>query len=507
MPPVAAQREAGRVDGGDGQNGYTLNMRILIAARLSQLADGQTGLDTQDAECGAWAKANGHIIVHVAADRKSGTSAPWDRPNLRPWVTEPARLAQYDAVLAYRLDRLSRGNDESTSDIEAWAREQDKQLLTVDGLVYPCEGTDAIRWDVTKRISHQEWLSASERYRRMQRYLRSSGYLVGKPPYGFRPAPSGDHSTMEPDPAEAAFVREAAERYVAGASLRELCKWLDGAGSRPRGERAAATWSPSSLDKVLRNTSLIGRRCDSQGRLIMKHDPILDQGTWDRLQAEMDRRAVRKGHPTTTTAMLTGVAVCGHCGSPMYRVASSGRRKDGSKNTNLYYRCHGTSRDRSDCRNMVPLAELDAWVDAQMSASTGHVTETTVTPGSGHDDAIAQVDADIAALDPDDPDWLAKVQAFRADRAALKALPSEPARVTEEVAPFTVGDMWGLLDPAQKRGYLVAAGVRVRAVRADYQLDGDPARLARALDLAPDERERIWQQLREMADHDAAAED
>jgi site-specific DNA recombinase len=475
-------------------------MRLLIAARLSQLADGPTGLDTQDAECGAWAKANGHTVVHVAADRKSGTSAPWDRPNLRPWVTEPARMAQYDAVLAYRLDRLSRGDDESTTNIEQWARKNGKKLLTVDGLVFPCEGDDGIRWDVTKRIAHQEWKNASERYRRMQRYLIAGGHLVGKPPYGFRSVPSGGHSIMAPDPDEAAAIREVVSRYLAGASLNDVCKFLDENGFRPRHAR---TWSPSSLDKVLRNESLIGRRCDERGRLILKHDPILDTGTWNRLQAEMDRRASRTGVAPAATAMLTGVAVCGVCGSPMYRVASSTRRKDGSKNTNVYYRCHGTSRDRSQCRNMIRLAELDAWVSAQMSASTGHVIETTVTPGSGHDDAIAQVDADIAALDPDDPDWLAKVQAFRAERARLKALPSEPAQVREEVAPFTVGELWGLLDPAQRRGYLLSAGVTVRAVRGDYHLDGDPARLARGLALSPDERQRIWQQLWNMADHDS----
>jgi site-specific DNA recombinase len=502
MPPVATQGQAGGVDGGNGRERYTLNMRLLIAARLSQLSDGQTGLDTQDAECGVWAKANGHTVVHTAADRKSGTSAPWDRPNLRPWVTEPARLAQYDAVLAYRLDRLSRGDDESTSDIEAWARRHGKQLLTVDGLEYPCEGDAGIRWDVTKRIAHQEWRNASERYRRMQRHLRSEGYLVGKPVYGFTPGPdpgrpASGHHILVLHPAEAAFIREAVSRYLAGASLREVCKWLDSAGSVPRSERAAATWSPSSLDKVFRNTSLIGRRSDENGRLIMRHEPVLDLETWDKLQAEMDRRAKRTGVAPAGTALLTGVAVCAICGGPMYRVACSGRRKDGSKNTNLYYRCHGSSRDRSTCRNLVPLAELDSWVDQQVRTNGGQVTEVRVTPGSGHDDEIAQVDADIAALDPDDTDWLAKVQEFRAERARLKALPSEPAVVSEEIAPFSVGDIWALLDPAQRREYLLSAGVTVRAVRGDYRLDGDPARLARALKLGPDEHARIWQALNE----------
>ena len=106
-------------------------MRVLIAARLSQLAEGQTGLDSQDAESTAWAEREGHEVVHVAMDRKSGTTAPWDRPQLRPWVTDESRVALYDAVLAYRLDRLSRGDNESTNAIENWATKNGKQLLTV----------------------------------------------------------------------------------------------------------------------------------------------------------------------------------------------------------------------------------------------------------------------------------------------------------------------------------------------------------------------------------------
>ena len=89
-------------------------MRVIVAARLSQLAPGQTGLDSQDAESQAWAVGQGHTVVAVLPDRKSGTIQPWNRPNLRPWVTDPEKLAEYDAVVAFKLDRLSRGDNQTT---------------------------------------------------------------------------------------------------------------------------------------------------------------------------------------------------------------------------------------------------------------------------------------------------------------------------------------------------------------------------------------------------------
>jgi len=56
-------------------------MRLILAARLSRLSDGQTGIETQDEDAREWAEANGHIIIAVAADTKTGTAAMWERKN------------------------------------------------------------------------------------------------------------------------------------------------------------------------------------------------------------------------------------------------------------------------------------------------------------------------------------------------------------------------------------------------------------------------------------------
>ena len=123
-------------------------MRALIAARLSKLQRGGQqgiGIDTQDEKSRAFCEREGMTVVDVVADTKSGTVAPWDRKNLKPWVTEPEKMAMYDAVVAYKTDRWSRGTQEDFTRIEFWATQHGKRLIIVDGPQYPARADSSIR--------------------------------------------------------------------------------------------------------------------------------------------------------------------------------------------------------------------------------------------------------------------------------------------------------------------------------------------------------------------------
>lgn len=447
-------------------------MRLLLAARLSRVASGQTGIESQDKLTREWAERSGHVVTAVAADKRSGTSHPWNRPNLRPWVTEADKLAQYDGVVAYRLDRLSRGDDASTSAIEDWARKHGKLLLTEDGLIYPCEGAEGIRWDVTKRIAHEEWLKTSERYRRMQAHLREGGYLVGDASFGYRIAcaercgESGrecrHHKVLEPDPKLVPYVYGIADRYLNGESLAAICRWLDSEGIKPR---TSEIWRPTALRVIMGNPALMGRRKNAKGKTELRFEPILDQATWERLQARLAENP-KHGAVSDTPALLAGIIYCASCQGIMHRKPVYTVRKDGSKKYNVYYRCGGTPRDPSTCKNMFSLAEADESVSGWVTEVIGRLEliERRMIPGSGHDEAIASVEADIRDLDLDDPDYLAKHQALLAERARLKALPAEPARVMERPTGIKVAEYWGSLDGQGKRRFLLAAQVKVTAL-------------------------------------------
>ncbi|MGH3069372.1 MAG: zinc ribbon domain-containing protein, partial [Streptosporangiaceae bacterium] len=119
---------------------------------------------------------------------------------------------------------------------------------------------------------------------------------------------------------------------------------------------------------------------------------ILDVDTWRKLQAEMDRKATKKGAVRAGSPMLGGVAVCHKCGGPMYKLRAQNVRRDGTKQYNVYYRCFGTATQPSTCHNMYPLDELDAWAEMRMARIKFPRYEIVVTPGHGHEDAVYEVE-------------------------------------------------------------------------------------------------------------------
>ena len=50
----------------------------------------------------------------------TGKSHLWDRPNAKPWVTDPVLMSTYDAIVALKVDRLTRADDDGVAQMEKW---------------------------------------------------------------------------------------------------------------------------------------------------------------------------------------------------------------------------------------------------------------------------------------------------------------------------------------------------------------------------------------------------
>jgi DNA invertase Pin-like site-specific DNA recombinase len=415
-------------------------MKVVVAGRLSRkVADrDQTGFDSQEREAVRWAEREGHEVVAVVADYASGRTPVTRRTNLRPWIEDANRLVRYDALAGLKVDRLTRGDEAETAELEQWARDHGKTLMTVDGCVYPSSGqtVERIKWGLMTAQAHDEWLKISERYRRMQALKREQHSLVGRPVYGYRIVrePSG-RKTLEPVPEKARDLLEAAERYLAGEAL----------------DRIAPDYGLQykTLAKLFRNPALAGRRQDASGRTVLRYPGIF---TWDlhkALVARLKSRGHRRGISPGNAAMLSGV-LHDPSGHPMYPHTRHGGK--------VYYcRVRG-------CGSHVPLDGAESAVDGYLGINPRRYMVDRVIPGEDHSEAIDQLRLDRAELDDLDPDYEAQSAALTAEIRRLASLPKEPSKVVSVDSGKTYGDVWQDASTAERRDMLLDAGIKVTAL-------------------------------------------
>lgn len=163
----------------------------------------------------------------------------------------------------------------------------------------------------------------------------------GKPRFGY--VYDLEAKVHVPDPVTGPVLADAYRRYVAGESVYQLVRWLNGRGWRTTG---GGLWSDRSLRRVMDSGFASGRFL-AGGDVRRGVAPVLREGVHEALiseelwQAYLDARAVRRGRPARAERsqyVLSGLVRCARCGGPM--VAGQFGREGVPK-----YRC-STSKEK-----------------------------------------------------------------------------------------------------------------------------------------------------------------
>lgn len=488
--------------------------RVLIAARLSsrKASDEASRIERDDQDARAWALANGHEVIATSEDRGvSGSVAPWNRKGLGPWLDEKGPLIHsYDIVIGSKIDRLGRSSSDMMN-LRMWATRNHKQIMVRHPeLTWPVAKGDVgskIMWPVLEALAEIELDTITERNADVRSTILENGGYVGRPPWGFRiNDENGNYfKVLEPNWDLVPYLREMITRALKGDSLLSIAQYLTGEGIAARG---GGVWTPKSVSNTLKNPALKGRsRWTHKGKTVVhKHEGIMSPEEWDELQRAVTRAPGRRNRNDEDTAILTGTIICAVCGSFMHHHPSRRTLKDGTVKVNEYYRCKHSDVAPSTCKNMISLdlvemlvhlsflraADLtDLDVPPELDGHVGmfanlQVVEQVVTPGNTYDAEIAELLEEIRELDPIADDYRTKSDALISEAKRLQGLPSEATTVEERHTGQTVGDVWLTLDPAARRRYLVASGVRVIVTPAARggeraRMEGDPATITGAL--------------------------
>ncbi|GAB3434723.1 hypothetical protein GCM10027517_03100 [Phycicoccus ginsengisoli] len=324
---------------------------LYLRQSVTRRGAASVSLDVQEQKCRLWAESQGYAVTGVFADPDTSGSknAPSERAGWRA-----LRASEFDVVVIYRLDRLSRNF------LQFWDTVKDLQadgrtLASVSESLDLGTGPGKMVASVLAVVAEMEADDISQRVAdSRQRLIRDEGRAAGgKVPYGWRNVPVDPENpragkVLDQDPERIEWVRRMVERTQAGHSVYSTARWLTEQGA-PTPAGRSATFQPSTVERILRHPVLAGMTPWNPGRVgertrgadvlrdssglpkVNKELAVMSVADWREMVAALDRRdspqARARSLCATTSALLSGLVLCGEHDEParMWRGTTQAR--------------------------------------------------------------------------------------------------------------------------------------------------------------------------------------
>lgn len=468
-------------------------MRLLAPARLSRMTDETTSIDTQVGQCERYAAAHGHEIVATSSDLNVSGAVPIrERPGIGPWL-RPERLADWDGIIGYKLDRLFRSQADYVDFYRDFCQVHGKVIISAgEGLDTSTEVGEFAAGLMVKLAELERGRMRARRRDAAARLRQAARWNGGRVPYGYRPNRlAGGGWELVPDDVTGAVVRDLAAKVIAGQSCSSLVVELNRAGTPAA---AGGKWAAGSVAILLRSDVLRGyvqhwpprekgapvpppRLVRGSDGLPLRRLAVLDDETWHRLQAALDANARPESGIRSNASPLLRVASCALCGRPLYRTTRERRGR-----TEADYRCRDSTEAHAGgepcTARQIPGAPLDdaaAWLFLDAAGRDTEIMERVPVAGEDHTAELASVAEAIRDLQSDRyqrglfrgqrgaEDYARIMTDLEAERDRLAELPVRPAGHQLRPTGETFGARWEREDTDGRRRLMLDSGFRLQA--------------------------------------------
>jgi site-specific DNA recombinase len=271
------------------------------------------GVERQIADCEERAARLGWQVWDTYVDNDLSAWSGKGRPEyLR--LCEDIKTRTIDAVIVWHADRLHRHPRELEDFMALCDAAGDVAIETVtSGELDLGDSTGRAVARILGAVARKESDDRSARIRRKHAELAAAGKVPGggTRPYGY----TADRLHLVPE--EAAHIREAATRILAGESLRSVCADFNERGITTSTGRP---WTLQSMGRMLRSARISGRR-EHHGQVAAPAvwPQIISPAESDRLRALRSRAAdpALAGRGPRRYLLTGGLLRCGRCGQPM----------------------------------------------------------------------------------------------------------------------------------------------------------------------------------------------
>ena len=482
-------------------------------ARLSQEREESDSIAGQRASIHAYCQREGLELLGVLADESLSGGLVRDKA-MR--ALEMLRTGEADVLVVTRSDRWSRQGSRAIADLEdvldeVQHRPEARFVAIGDGFDSRQDTFDTV-FGITAVIARAERRVISRRMKESIERKRADGrWTGGTTPFGYcsTPRPNGAGRVLVLDESEAAEVRDAATRVLAGTPLYAVAADWTRRGVVPR---RGGRWTVTSTRNVLVNEMLLGRwrqpgrqetETRADGRRVKVHHhgdfyrdiegipiavwpPLLDTDTFYRLAAKLgaDLPTTRRANGRANGRLLSGLVTCHHCEARL-RVTVGVR---GEKRYFSYTCPTPAAGGEGLCPgSSVSVTMLEEHLTDRYLGDVGDVEVLERVNREGGAASTADVDAAVAAIlaemgadDADVGKLALRLEQLKACRAELRAQ-REPR--TTEMLPTgeTYGQRWKYSGLSERRAMLADHWLIIQLQKATTADRGrrtlDPARL------------------------------
>lgn len=288
--------------------------RFVGYVRISKDRPGETSTKTQEQSIRAWALALGHELVEIIVE--PGRSAYGASRSSRPGMRKALRFIESgaaDGFVSWKLDRVARNARDFLNflheDLEAHGASYVSVTETFDTSL-PMGKTMIT---IIAALAEMESATKSDRTKEWHVGRRAAQLApTGPCPFGYRR--SGN--TLVIDETNAEHVRFAAELILNGASVREVARQMADRGVKMDRYR---------VPKILTSPVIAGLRRAPNSDVFTEGNwtPILDRATYDELREVLLAPGRRSGPRSPRRWMLSGLATCGRCRTPIQYIGRS----------------------------------------------------------------------------------------------------------------------------------------------------------------------------------------
>jgi site-specific DNA recombinase len=352
----------------------------------------------------------GWIAVDDTYDDPGFSGGTLERPALRRLIRD-IEAGNIDAVVCYRIDRLTRSLSDFTRLIDIFERYK-QSLVSITEHFNTATPIGRLNLHMILSFAQYERELAGERIRDKFAASRRKGmWMGGHAPLGYELR----ERKLVINATEVTLVRHIFERFLQVGSATKLVQELNAAGHRTK---RGKPFDKGILYKLLKNRTYVGEVEHKGTAYPGEHEAIIERGTWDKVRAILAENAHRRASHTRagTPALLKGLIF----GPDDRAMAPSHTRRRGR-----LYRFYRTATSLKLCHKAcpiraVPAGDVEAAVINQMRAVLRAPEVVVRVWRSAQADGEAVDEREVVeALQRLDPLWH---QLFPAERARILQL-------------------------------------------------------------------------------------